>query len=62
MHRLPYERAEDAARRLGVRVVWVTALDAVLVLGDDVVVADAGRPAAVAAALERIGPKLYVSG
>lgn len=62
MHLNPRERAEAAAWRLGVRVVWMSSPDVLVVYGDDVVVADEGRLDAVAAALERIGPKSYVSG
>jgi hypothetical protein len=57
MFALPRERAELAARRLDVRIVWVPLLDIPLVFGDGLVIACEAAAQEAAAALERIGPK-----
>lgn len=57
MFALLRDRAEQAARRLGIRLVWAPLSDAPVAFGDDVVVASEDDPEAAVAALEGICPK-----
>lgn len=53
------ERAEAAAKRLDVQLVWAT-LPVPVIFGDDIIIASRVEPGEAAAALERLCLKSYV--